>query len=135
MLKIKYSLALAVVCSTLTSFPKSTQAQYYYVPNEPVFPDMCGYREAPCRRDRDGNIVDRKTGDVYDRKGHLIRRNDRSEFSSNTTRSRRNGISEACASALESELEGTDRETVESNPVAFGNYIQVLAESLPECRE
>jgi hypothetical protein len=75
MLKIKYSLALAVICSTLTSFPKSSQAQDIYVPNAPVFPDMCGYREAPCRRDSDGNIVDRETGDLYDKKGHLIQRN------------------------------------------------------------
>jgi Domain of unknown function (DUF4189) len=71
MLKIKYSLALTVICSTLTSFPKSTQAQYYDAP----VPDMCGYREAPCRRDSDGNIVDRETGDLYDREGHLIERN------------------------------------------------------------
>ncbi len=75
MLKVKYSLALTVICSTLTSFPKSSQAQDIYVPNAPVFPDMCGYREAPCRRDSDGNIVDRETGDLYDKKGHLIRRN------------------------------------------------------------
>jgi hypothetical protein len=75
MLKIKYSLALTVICSTLTSFPKSSQAQDIYVPNAPVFPDMCGYREASCRRDSDGNIVDRETGDLYDREGHLIERN------------------------------------------------------------
>jgi hypothetical protein len=45
------------------------------------------------------------------------------------------GISEACMAASESKLEGTDLETVLSDPDAFGNHIQDMAESFTECRE
>jgi hypothetical protein len=67
----KYYLTFALLFSTSVLLLESAQAQWIYTP---VFPDQCGYKEARCRRDSSGNIVDKKTGDVYDRKGKFLRR-------------------------------------------------------------
>jgi hypothetical protein len=73
--RYKQFISLGIVFLGSISFLDVAHAQTIYVPNAPAYPDMCSYREATCRRDSDGNIVDRETGDLYDKKGHLIRRN------------------------------------------------------------
>lgn len=68
--KLKYFLQLTLLFLIPTSFPQPTQAQWV----SPPIIDQCGYQEARCQRDRNGNIVDKKTGSVYDRKGNFLRR-------------------------------------------------------------
>jgi hypothetical protein len=70
MLKIRRCLVLTTILCTFTDFFSNAQAQWV----SPPIVDQCGYREARCKRDSAGNIVDKKTGDVYDRKGNLLRR-------------------------------------------------------------
>jgi hypothetical protein len=66
----RYCLTLALLCLMPICCPNSTEAQWI----SPPIVDQCGYQEARCRRDRHGNIVDNKTGNVYDRKGNFIQR-------------------------------------------------------------
>jgi hypothetical protein len=69
MIQSKYYLTFTLLFSTLVVFSDSAKAQWNYIPI-----DQCGYQEARCTRDRNGNIIDKRTGDVYDRKGKLLRR-------------------------------------------------------------
>lgn len=85
--KLKQYFPLAIVFWGAVNLSQISLAQYW-VPIQPPAPDMCGYREAPCRRDSDGNIVDRKSGDVYDRKGNLIQRGNRGSIAPTPTPSR-----------------------------------------------
>jgi hypothetical protein len=82
MLKTKYALMLAVLSSALVSLPERAQAQHFnphlYVPMAP--PPHCGYYAA-CTNDSEGNIIDNKTGDVYDRKGRYLRPGRSSSYS------------------------------------------------------
>jgi hypothetical protein len=71
MIRTKYYLTFTLLCSTFLVFSENAKSQYIYTP---VFPDQCGYQEARCTRDSNGNIVDKKTGDIYDRKGNLLQR-------------------------------------------------------------
>jgi hypothetical protein len=69
--KLKQSFSLTMVFWSAVNLSQISLAQYS-VPIQPPAPDMCGYREASCTRDSDGNIVDKETGDIYDRKGNLL---------------------------------------------------------------
>jgi hypothetical protein len=61
----------ALVVASIFSASFAPQVKAQMVP--PVFPDQCGYREARCFRDRNGNMIDKRTGNVYNRRGRLIR--------------------------------------------------------------
>jgi arginyl-tRNA--protein-N-Asp/Glu arginylyltransferase len=80
MFQTRYTLIL-VLSSILVSLPKIATAQYF----QPHPVDMCGYHESRCFRDQYGNIVDKQTGNVYDRRGNLIQRGN---GNSNTSRPR-----------------------------------------------
>jgi hypothetical protein len=69
MRKSIYCLIVTALSVASVGVPQGVVAQV-----SPPIIDMCSYRESRCRRDDYGNIVDRKTGSVYDRKGNLIQR-------------------------------------------------------------
>jgi hypothetical protein len=75
-----YSLAL---CGIPFIFPEIARAQYY-VPLVPVGVDggVCGLGH--CRYGENGTLIDKRTGDVYDRRGNLIRRSNNSSQPSST---------------------------------------------------
>lgn len=101
----------------------------YSVPIQPPAPDICGYREARCRRDIDGNIVDKKSGDVYDRKGNLLRCANGST-SGNIGQFNKAECDAAVNTAVQRKFPKADLDTI----VKIARYAQLVAESTPVCR-
>jgi hypothetical protein len=72
----KLVLSLSVIFWGATNLPQISSAQFPPAYNwvSPPVPDLvCGGSKPRCRREN-GKIIDNATGDVYDRKGRLIRR-------------------------------------------------------------
>jgi hypothetical protein len=63
--------AMAVGVDAPVELDRSETIAQYFPPAPPPV-DMCGYQESSCYRDEYGNIVDKETGDVYDRNGNFI---------------------------------------------------------------
>jgi C-terminal processing protease CtpA/Prc len=68
----KISIVLVAVTALLTC--RQASAQYFFIP---WYPDVCGgYSDewsAKCHRDDNGNMIDGRTGDVYDKNGNFLR--------------------------------------------------------------
>jgi hypothetical protein len=127
--KLKQYFSLTIVCWSAVNLSQISLAQYS-VPIQPPAPDMCGYREARCRRDSDGNIVDRKSGDVYDRKGNLLRR------ANGSTSSNGGQFNKAeCDAAMNRRMQGVDMRDMLSDPFAFGKLLESEMSSIPACHK
>ncbi len=71
-----FSFSLALLALPIT-FPKVAQAQFitpYLGKPEQIRPDLY-------RKQNDGTVLERKTGDIYDRKGNLLRRGNGESYS------------------------------------------------------
>jgi tetratricopeptide (TPR) repeat protein len=71
------STLLLLPVATPAIFASVAQAQFWQWQPGPGYqwqPDICSYSDTECTRDDDGNIIDNRTGDLYDNEGNLIRR-------------------------------------------------------------
>jgi tetratricopeptide (TPR) repeat protein len=71
----KISVALVAIAALITC--RQASAQYYQIYVPPYMPDICGgYGDewsAKCHRDGSGNMIDGRTGDVYNKSGDFLR--------------------------------------------------------------
>jgi hypothetical protein len=105
------------------TFPKFAQAQFI----TPYNGGPCGLGN--CRNGGNGTYIQKKSGDVYDRKGNLLNRGNGST-SSNGGQFNKAECDAAVNTAVQRKFPKADLDTIGE----IAQYARLMAESTPACR-